>query len=151
MKKFKIYLDNCCFNRPYDDQSLGTIRLETQAKLFIQEAVQAKQLHLVWSFMLDFENAANPYEARRDIIALWKSIASEFIDIQEKVRERAKIIERDSGVRSKDALHLACSIAAKCNYFITTDRELIKKSKIKDVAVISPIDFVFLMEEESED
>ena len=151
MRKFKIYLDNCCFNRPYDDQSQETIRLETQAKLFIQEAVQAEQLQLVWSFMLDFENGANPYEERRDNIAQWKSMASEVIDIQEKVRERAKIIERESGVRSKDAFHLACSIAAKCDYFITTDRELKKKTKIKHVTVISPIDFVFLMEEENEE
>lgn len=30
----KIYLDNCCYNRPYDDQSQVRIQLETQAKLF---------------------------------------------------------------------------------------------------------------------
>jgi uncharacterized protein (DUF433 family) len=34
-----IYLDNCCFNRPYDDQSHSTIFLETQAKLGIQENI----------------------------------------------------------------------------------------------------------------
>ena len=26
-----IYLDNCCYNRPYDDQSYMRINLETQA------------------------------------------------------------------------------------------------------------------------
>ena len=31
--KCRIYLDNCCFNRPYDDQSQPRIRFETQAKL----------------------------------------------------------------------------------------------------------------------
>ena len=31
-----IYLDNCCYNRPYDDQSYMRINLETQAKLHIQ-------------------------------------------------------------------------------------------------------------------
>ena len=34
--KMRIYLDNCCFNRPYDDQSQLRISLETQAKLYIQ-------------------------------------------------------------------------------------------------------------------
>jgi hypothetical protein len=29
----KIYLDNCCFNRPFDDQSHLRIRLEAEAKL----------------------------------------------------------------------------------------------------------------------
>ena len=28
----KIYLDNCCYNRPYDDQSQLRISLETQVK-----------------------------------------------------------------------------------------------------------------------
>ncbi len=29
----KIYLDNCCCNRPFDDQSHLRIRLEAEAKL----------------------------------------------------------------------------------------------------------------------
>ncbi len=32
----RIYLDNCCYNRPYDDLSQLTVSLEAQAKLFIQ-------------------------------------------------------------------------------------------------------------------
>ena len=35
----KIYLDNCCFNRPFDEQSWIRIMLETEAKLRIQEEV----------------------------------------------------------------------------------------------------------------
>ena len=33
----KIYLDLCCFNRPFDDQTKARIKLETEAKLVIQE------------------------------------------------------------------------------------------------------------------
>jgi hypothetical protein len=32
----RIYLDNCCFNRPYDDQESKVIRLESEAKMMIQ-------------------------------------------------------------------------------------------------------------------
>jgi len=32
----KVYLDNCCFNRPFDDQNQVRVRIETEAKLFIQ-------------------------------------------------------------------------------------------------------------------
>ena len=28
----RIYLDNCCYNRPYDDKSLLTNNLESQAE-----------------------------------------------------------------------------------------------------------------------
>jgi hypothetical protein len=38
----KIYLDNCCFNRPFDDQNDIVVRLEMEAKLFIQQ--KAKEL-----------------------------------------------------------------------------------------------------------
>lgn len=35
MKKIAIYLDNCCFNRPYDDQTQLRVSLETQAKMYV--------------------------------------------------------------------------------------------------------------------
>jgi len=37
--KTRVYLDNCCFNRPYDNQSYLKIELETKAKLKIQEMI----------------------------------------------------------------------------------------------------------------
>ena len=45
-----IYLDNCCFNRPYDDQEHVNVFLETQAKLYIQESILAGRFKLVWSY-----------------------------------------------------------------------------------------------------
>jgi len=32
-----VYLDNCCYNRPYDDQIQGRVILETEAILGIIE------------------------------------------------------------------------------------------------------------------
>ena len=51
----RIYLDNCCFNRPYDDQSHIRVSLETQAKLYIQDKIKNQELELVSSYMLRFE------------------------------------------------------------------------------------------------
>ena len=64
----RVYLDNCCFNRPFDDQSSLTIRLETEAKLHVQDLIQIGQLSLGWSYVLNYENAANPYNERRQEI-----------------------------------------------------------------------------------
>jgi len=36
----RVYLDNCCYNRPYDDQTQMRINLETQAKLYIQQLIR---------------------------------------------------------------------------------------------------------------
>ena len=31
-KRIKIYLDHCCYNRPFDEQYQDLVRLETEAK-----------------------------------------------------------------------------------------------------------------------
>lgn len=36
----KIYMDNCCYNRPYDDQTQIRIPLGTEAKLHTQDMVK---------------------------------------------------------------------------------------------------------------
>lgn len=58
----RVYLDNCCFNRPYDSQFQMRISLETQAKLYIQDLIKSSKLELASSYMLRFENEQNPYE-----------------------------------------------------------------------------------------
>ncbi|HPT57439.1 MAG TPA: PIN domain protein, partial [Casimicrobium sp.] len=47
-----IYLDLCCFKRPWDDQSASRVRLETEAKLFLQERIRNGLTSLVWSYAL---------------------------------------------------------------------------------------------------
>lgn len=88
-----IYLDNCCFNRPYDNQSRVIVRLETEAKLDIQHAILTQQVHLAWSFMLDFENTANPHLNRKETIAEWKKLASINIPALENIRIYANQIK----------------------------------------------------------
>ena len=64
----RVYLDMCCYNRPYDDQSQIKVSLETQAKLHIQDQIQKKRLELATSYMLRYECGQNPYEMRRKAI-----------------------------------------------------------------------------------
>ena len=71
-----IYLDNCCFNRPFDDQKQIRIHIETEAKLFIQSKIFAGEFRLAWSYILDYENAANPFPERKETIANWKKRAA---------------------------------------------------------------------------
>jgi len=40
----KIYLDNCCYNRPFDDQTQMRVFLESQAKIYIQTLVVDKKI-----------------------------------------------------------------------------------------------------------
>ncbi len=69
--KVLVYLDNCCFNRPYDDQSQVWINLETQAKLYIQKLIVDKKIEFVYSYMSRYENSQNPFKIRKDTIAIF--------------------------------------------------------------------------------
>jgi len=145
--KYRLYLDNCCFNRPYDDQTNLLVQLETEAKLFIQQAVLHKSFELVWSYMLDYENEANPYQNRKQAIAQWKRIAVLDIDASNTIVKYGKeIMQKD--VKKKDALHIACALEAKCDYFLSTDKKLLRVS-IDKIKIISPIDFIKIIENEN--
>ncbi|HHT9147332.1 MAG TPA: type II toxin-antitoxin system VapC family toxin [Candidatus Wunengus sp. YC61] len=143
----KIYLDNCCFNRPYDEQLYETIRLESEAKLFVQEKIHNGSISLVWSFILDFENNANPYDNQKELIAEWKQISCENVTAEMAVLERARDVATIYRVKPKDAIHIASAIFAHCDYFLTTDRQLLKKvSSLKEIRTINPIDFIQILE-----
>ena len=50
-----LYLDNCCYNRPFDDQSQLQISLETQAKLFVQQEILSGKYELLIDFIIEME------------------------------------------------------------------------------------------------
>jgi len=39
----KIYLDACCLNRPFDDQSQARIRVESEIIIFILSRIYEKE------------------------------------------------------------------------------------------------------------
>ena len=50
--KLRLYLDSCTFNRPFDDQNQLKIKLETEAKLFIQQGIFDNKYELIWSLYI---------------------------------------------------------------------------------------------------
>jgi predicted nucleic acid-binding protein len=140
----RIYLDNCCFNRPFDDQTQLKIHLETQAKLFIQQEIINGKYDLVWSYILEYENELNPFDIRKETIFDWKQIA--IADIEETV-EILIYAERlsDIGIKPKDALHISCAVNSDCNYFITTDKKLLN-TLVHEIKIISPFQLINEME-----
>ena len=43
----RVYLDNCCYNRPFDHQDQLRVRLETEAKLRIQALMRSGAVEFV--------------------------------------------------------------------------------------------------------
>ena len=138
----RIYLDNCCYNRPFDDQSQIRIALESQAKLHIQRLIVDGKVGLVVSYVSRFENVANPHIARRNAINNFFRNAEFYVDYirADNVEKNARSI-MESGVKEKDALHIACAIEGKCEYFITTDGRVLKYLS-PQIKMCDPIDFL---------
>jgi len=146
LQMIKIYMDNCCFNRPYDNQEQVRIRIESEAKLEIQARVISGEYLLVWSFMLDYENSRNNDYFKQIEIAWWADVASDYFigsSQTSSIADELMIL----GIKSKDAVHLACAIETRCDYFLTTDDGILKKKdQINSIIVINPIDFIILRE-----
>ena len=144
----KVYLDNCSYNRPFDDQTQMRIYLETQAKLFIQKLIRDGNLLLAISYVSRFENWDSPFLKNKITIEKFFENATTFIDI-----DKADIIERKAndvmkcGIKAKDALHISCAIEAECDYFITTDDGILGKYKIGEIKVCSPVEFINILED----
>lgn len=144
----KVYLDNCCFNRPYDDQTPLQIRLETEAKMQIQDEIRSKKIELGWSFILDYENSQNPMEERKKEIALWKELSNSYAEESQNILSTMNEII-NTGIKPLDALHISCSIELKCDYFVTVDKGILKKKEIlnKKIKILNPIEMIYLLEE----
>ena len=142
-----IYLDNCCFNRPFDDQSSIRVKLETDAKLYTQLQIKTGKIELAWSYILDFENEANPFIERKSTVEKWTRLT--VIDVVEN-ETVLSLAARFSvyGLKAKDALHIACAVYAKCGFFLSTDDLVLKKMSGKsEIVVINPTEFIKIIEE----
>ena len=138
----RIYLDNCCYNRPFDDQRNLTTALETFAKLQIQALMRSGILEYAWSDSLCHEVEKNPFPRRYQSIVSWLGGAAVYIETTDDVIERAKEFV-EIGVKKMDALHLASAAKAGCDWFFTTDKGILKKVReVDSMRVANPVEFV---------
>jgi predicted nucleic acid-binding protein len=144
----KVYLDNCSYNRPFDDQSQMRIYLETQAKLYIQKLIHDGSLTLAISYISRYENWNSPYAKNKITIEKFFEKAATCVEIDkaDSIEKKANEIMK-CGVKSKDALHISCAIESACDYFITTDDKILKKYKNGEINVCSPIEFINIWED----
>ncbi|MCL1822737.1 MAG: hypothetical protein FWG44_00900 [Oscillospiraceae bacterium] len=148
MDKLKIYFDNCCYGRPFDDLSIGMNGLEATAKMYIQSLVKFNSLYLYSSFMTFREIKDIPYVSIKENITNYVNEYSSYF-ISDERKNDVKSISEDimkTGIKKKDATHLACSIIAECDYFITTDKRVLNY-KTDKINIVNPIDFLKIWEE----
>jgi predicted nucleic acid-binding protein len=135
-----IYLDNCTYNRPFDDQSQLRISLETQAKLYIQSLIKDNKIDLIYSYVCFYENYINPFENKRLSISDFSKHSKYSVGESRGILVRAnEMIQKK--IKPLDALHLSCAIDAKADYFISVDDGVLRYNT-NEINIFDPIMFV---------
>jgi predicted nucleic acid-binding protein len=151
MKRTKLYLDVCCYNRPFDDQRADTIRLEAEAVIRIINHVQMNEYEVVGSEVIDYEIELmdNPLKKGKvkELSRIWK----QRVEVAEAVIERAAEISL-LGFGAYDALHLSCAEKGRVDVFLTTDKRLLRSAEKhrEELAVRVANPLAWLMGEEEE-
>lgn len=123
----KLYLDVCCLNRPFDDQTQDRIHLETEAILSILKHVEMGDWTLVSSSVVLYEVNNIPNSDKTHRILKLCDKASEIVKLDKQIYSFSKEFMK-LGFKSYDALHLSCARKAGVNIFISTDDKLVKKA-----------------------
>ena len=102
--------------------------------------------------MLYYEIQQMPHESRKQAIeAFIENHSSLHVGYERQELVEAKAAEiMQSGVKYKDACHVASAILAKCAYFVTTDKRLLKYAS-NEIAIVNPVAFINQTERRDED
>ncbi|MCK4224863.1 MAG: PIN domain-containing protein [candidate division Zixibacteria bacterium] len=124
----RVYLDVCCLNRPFDDQTQDRLRFESEAILTILHRCEIGKWKLVTSEVTDLEISRIPSVDRKRKVAILVSLSDHTIVIDEEIERRALFL-RKKGFKPFDALHLACAEKWKVDVLLTTDDKFLRKAQ----------------------
>ena len=140
-----IYLDNCCYNRPFDDQTQERIHLESEAILTVLQRGQAGIYKIVGSSILELEMERMHDAMKKQRVKDLYKITNMHICYTEEIKFRSQEIMRLSKIRTFDSLHIAAAEATKADAMLTTDDKLEKMAEKLDlnVKVMNPLKFAW--------
>lgn len=122
------YLDTCCFNRPFDDQTQLRVQLESRAVLRVLEFVRRDEWALIGSDAINAELAAMRDPKRRGQVIELASAETEHVSIDAELSRRQQLLE-GMGFGGYDSAHIACAEAAGADVLLTTDDALIRRAR----------------------
>lgn len=142
----KIYLDSCCYNRPFDDQTQAKIVQETNAIIDIINYTITKNVKIYTSSLVEYEMASNKNISKREKVTLFYNLINNKLTIpfNNAINNRAKELLVRYNIKFKDALHIAYCELGKIDYLLSTDKLFINASSRANLSlnVMNPSDFI---------
>lgn len=139
-----LYLDMCCLSRPLDDRSQQRVEMEGDAILAILEFCDKGGAEWMLSEALEDEASQIKNAFRKDYVRAIFLMASGLQRVEPGVRLLADDFTA-RGLKELDALHLACAVTAKADYFCTCDDRLLKKARllvVPPMKAVSPLELL---------
>lgn len=125
----KIYLDVCCLNRPFDDQTQDRIHLEAEAIILILKRFRSGIWEWISSEAVSFEIGQTPDAERRHRVESLIRYADHSVLIEASIVKRASEL-KETGFGAYDAIHLACAEHCSGDVFLTTDDKLLRLARV---------------------
>jgi predicted nucleic acid-binding protein len=145
-------LDNCCFNRPYDNQAQEKIHLEGEAILAIIKKTREGNGKIVGSPALDLELGQITNDEKKERVAyFYEQTINSKLEYTETIFNRAKELSEQSTIRTLDRFHLAFADNTGVDVLLTTDIKFEKAcSKLNlKIKVMNPLTYLLeVMENE---
>jgi predicted nucleic acid-binding protein len=124
----KIYMDVCCLNRPFDNQSQVRVHLESEAILQIIQFSKNGKLNWFNSDVIEFEIDNIENEDKKEKVLTLLELSTSKIELNDGIINKSKDIQK-LGLSPLDALHVAVAIFIQVDVFLTTDDKLEKIGK----------------------
>lgn len=124
----RVYLDNCCLSRPFDDPSQVRIALEAEAVAAVLTLCESGGWILVSSDAVEFEVSQTADGSRRAWLNEVLLSAADHIAIDEPIVARAAELE-SRGFKNMDAIHVSLAEAVGADRLVTCDDQFLKVAK----------------------
>ncbi|MCD8077567.1 MAG: PIN domain-containing protein [Lachnospiraceae bacterium] len=140
----RIYLDCCCYNRPFDDLTQERIKIESEIIMWVLEEGRSGNCEIIASAALSSEiSRITNFERQQGIMGLYQ-IPGEFVNLTEEIKRRAAEIRGVSRIQTFDSYHIASAEAANADVLLSTDDKLVRMaSRLQlKVEVMNPLQFL---------
>jgi len=145
----KIYIDTCCYGRPFDNQAKPNTKAETEAILAAVELCKLAKVVVVGSPALTDEITDIPDDnngtvgTREKVRGFYDNTVTDYIPLAADIVLRARDFIKQ-GMKKYDSYHLAFAEAARVDFLVTTDKKFIGRAPRfgAKISVVNPIIFL---------
>jgi predicted nucleic acid-binding protein len=141
----KLYLDNCCYNRPYDDQAQEKNHMEGEAILTIINRCKQNNDEIIGSSVLDLEiDQIKDIEKKEKVKYFYNQTITEKVDYTADILKRVRELSAQTNIRTLDRFHLSFAEYSHADILLTTDTKFEKaSSKLKlGIRVMNPLGYL---------